>query len=272
MTWDIATVNEEWLIDLCHKIEKERGVIGGLMEGDRVIKVSDRIAVKYGYGVTAAEAATQEFAYNRVDSNIVHIPRVYRFIEPKGSARTKGYLFMEYVPGQNLKDVDLEAHKDILPRIAKIAAHLGQIQGDQMPPGPVGGGEPHGYLWGDHGAKTVFNSVEELNTYMNKRLKLRNDSIDLASHPLVLCHLDICRRNIILKDDGESLCLVDWGSAGFYPRFFEVAMISCMLPYDVPYEQPLLQEIERVIRLTDEEKRLTQLIHYIRAANLRYLL
>ena len=141
-----------------------------------------------------------------------------------------------------------------------------------MPPGPVGGGKPHGYLWGDHGAKTVFNSVEELNTYMNKRLKLRNDSIDLASHPLVLCHLDLCRRNIILKDDGESLCLVDWGSAGFYPRFFEVAMISCMLPYDVPYEQPLLQEIERVIRLTDEEKRLTQLIHYIRAANLRYLL
>ena len=70
----------------------------------------------------------------------------------------------------------------------------------------------------------------------------------------------------------ENLCLVDWGSAGFYPRFFEVAMISCMLPYDAPYEQPLLQEIEKVIRLTDEEKRLTRLIHYIRAANLRYLL
>lgn len=69
MAWDIATFNEEWLIDLCHKAEKERGVIGGLMEGDRVIKVSDHIAVKYGYGVTAAEAATQEFAYDRVDSN-----------------------------------------------------------------------------------------------------------------------------------------------------------------------------------------------------------
>ena len=83
MTWDIATVNEEWLIDLCHKIEKERGVIGGLMEGDRVIKVSDRIAVKYGYGVTAAEAATQEFAYNSVDADIVHIPRVYNFVQSK---------------------------------------------------------------------------------------------------------------------------------------------------------------------------------------------
>lgn len=212
------------------------------MEGDRVIKVSDHIAVKYGYGVTAAEAATQEFAYNPVNSNIVHIPRVYRFIEPKGSVRTKGHLFMEYVPGQNLKDVDLEARKDLLPRIAKIAAHLGQVQGGQRPPGPVGGGEPHGYLWGDHG----------VNTYMNKCLQLRNDSIDLAPQSLVLCHLGLCRRNIILKDDGVSLYLVDWGSAGFYPRFFEVAIISCMLPYDGPYEQPLLQEIEKVIGLTDE--------------------
>ena len=45
-----------------------------------------------------------------------------------------------------------------------------------------------------------------------------------------------------------------------------------MLPYDAPYEQRLLQEIEKVIGLTDEEKRLTQLVRYVRAANLRYLL
>lgn len=37
-------------------------MIGGVLEGDRVVKVSQEIAVKYGYGVTAAEAATQEFA------------------------------------------------------------------------------------------------------------------------------------------------------------------------------------------------------------------
>lgn len=49
-------------------------------------------------------------------------------------------------------------------------------------------------------------------------------------------------------------------------------MISCMLPYDAPYEQPFLPKIEKVIGLTDEEKRLTQLIHYAHAANLRYLL
>lgn len=211
MTWDVATLDEEWLIDLCHTAERENGVIGGLLEGDRIIKVSDHIAVKYGYGVTAAVAATQEFTYSRVDSSIVHIPRVYHFVEAKGpSARAKEYLFMEYVPGQNLKDVSLEARKDLLSRIANMVAHLRQIQGGQRPPGPVGGGEPHGYLWGDNGVNTAFNSVEDLNTYMNKRQKLRNDCLDLTPYSLVLCHLDLCRSNIsILKDEGVSFCLVD---------------------------------------------------------------
>ena len=80
MAWDIATANEEWLIDLCHKTEKERGIIGGPMRGDRVIRLSDDIAVKYGSGATGAEATTQDFPCNSVDANIVHIPRVYRFI------------------------------------------------------------------------------------------------------------------------------------------------------------------------------------------------
>lgn len=78
MAWDIAKANEEWLIDLCHETEKERAVIGVL--GDRVTKLSSDIAVKYGLGVTTAEAATQEFAYNSVDYNIVNIPQVYRFV------------------------------------------------------------------------------------------------------------------------------------------------------------------------------------------------
>lgn len=273
MSWDIATADEAWLIDLCHQAEKEGGKIGGPPRGgDPVIKVSDDIAVKYGMGVTAAEAATQEFAYNSVDPNIVHVPRVYRFIERELSTHTEGYLFMEYVPGQSLKDVDLEDRKDIVPRIAKIVAHLGQIQGGQRPPGPVGGGEPEGYIWGLYGARTVFNSVKELNTYMNIRLKLRNVSIDLAPHPLVLCHLDLCRRNMILSNDGHTISLVDWGYAGLYPRFFEFAVIPCILPYDAPYEKPLLQEIYKVIGVTDEEKRLTRLVQYFRAANMRCLL
>lgn len=84
---------------------------------------------------------------------------------------------MEYVPGQNLKDVDLETRKE--------SSTLGL-------PGPIGGGEPRGYLWGDDGAKPIVNSVEKLSTYMNTRLDLCNDSFDFTPRPLVLCHLDLC--------------------------------------------------------------------------------
>ena len=36
----------------------------------------------------------------------------------------------------------------------------------------------------------------------------------------MLCHLDIAPRNILWLEDG-SLCLIDWASAGYYPRLFE---------------------------------------------------
>ncbi|KZF21965.1 hypothetical protein L228DRAFT_261210 [Xylona heveae TC161] len=270
MTWDVATADSEWLVNLVHEAERNGAIVGGQEGRTQVVKISEHVMVKYGGLVRISEAATQDFAYRTVDPSVVHVPRVYRFIEARDSLYPKGYLFMEYISGQNLKEVDLEARKDLFPRIAKIAEHLGQIRGGNMPPGPVGGGEPDGYLYGDDGAKTVFNSVEDMNTYMNKRLALRNDSIDLAPYPLVLCHLDFYRRSMILEDDGVSLCLVDWGYAGFYPRFFEVAMIPCVLPYDASYEKPVMQEIEKLLCLTDEENRLVKLIRCVRAANLRW--
>jgi aminoglycoside phosphotransferase (APT) family kinase protein len=267
---DIATADEEWLIDLCHQAENEGGMIGGEKYGHKIIKINDRIAVKYG-GVQASEATTQEFAFNHVDRKIVHVPKVYRFIESQQSANPRGYLFMEYVQGQSLKNLDLEIHRDIPSRVTKILAHLGQIKGPAPIPGPIRGGEPQGYLFGDDGAKTIFSSIEDLNIYMNKRLKYRNDSIDLTPYALVLCHGDICRRNLILESDG-SLCLIDWGYSGLYPRFFELATISCVFPYDAAFEKPVIREFEKLLGLTDQEKQDMKLTLCVRGANLRWSL
>lgn len=98
---------------------------------------------------------------------------------------------------------------------------------------------------------------------------MRNDSINLTPHSLVLCHLGLCQRNLIFKDDEVTLCLVDWEFAGLYLRFFEVAVIPCMMPYDAPYENRLLQEIDKVMGPTNEEKRLIKLVRCVRAAYLR---
>jgi aminoglycoside phosphotransferase (APT) family kinase protein len=272
MTWDVRTASQKWLINLCQSVEKKEGMIGGLVEGNRVIKISEKIAVKYGFGVTATEAATQDFAYRNIDPSIARVPKVYRFFQDESDVSCiRGYLFMEYVPGRNLKDLDLDIHKDIVPRVADVIAHLGRIPGGHVP-GPVGGGKPQGYLWGDYGTKAVFHSVADMNAWLNKRLVLRNESIDLTPYPLVLCHMDLCRRNMILEEDNKSIWLVDWGHAGLFPRFFEVATISCLNPYDAPYEEDLLRTTEKRIGLTEVEKGLIKLMQIARAASLRYLL
>ncbi|KAL3702588.1 hypothetical protein TMatcc_011300 [Talaromyces marneffei ATCC 18224] len=176
---------------------------------------------------------------------------------------------MDYVPGQKLSDLDLTVHTEIIPRITDIIAHLGQIKHGQKP-GPIGQKGPQGYLWGDDGVDKPFVSVAHLNRYLNRRLSLRNDSIDLSPYPLVLCHMDLVRRNMILGEDKKSIYLLDWAHAGFFPRFYELAALPCMSPYDEPYEKPLIAATESMMQLTDDEKRAMKLIHYARAATLRW--
>ncbi|KAJ8068360.1 hypothetical protein OCU04_003922 [Sclerotinia nivalis] len=266
LSWDINTASEKLLVELCNKLIKEDKIIGGCFGGDRVVRLSDNIAAKFGLGVTASEAKTQEFAYRNVDPNIVHIPQVYRYFDWEDF----GYLFMEYVPGRQLNELDLDENVDIIPRVAKIVEHLGTIQGGQLP-GPIGGGMPEGYLWGDDGARTTFTCVADMEAWLNKRLAIQDKSIDLSSHPLVLCHMDLCRRNMILKED-NTISLLDWGCSGFYPRYFEFATLSFMMPYDENYETPLIQATATLLDWTEDEKGLISILKLARAVALRYSL
>lgn len=266
LLWDIYTASEEWLVEVCHRLLKEGKIIGGCDGGNNVIRLSDNIVAKVGLGVRASEAKTQEFAYQSVDPKIVHIPQVYRFFHRERF----GYLFMEYVSGRQLDKLDLNDNTDIIPRVAKIISHLGTIRGSQVP-GHVGSGAPEGYLWGDDGAGTNFTCVADMEAWLNKRLAIRNKSIDLTSHPLVLCHMDLCRRNMILKED-NTISLLDWAFSGFYPRYFEFASLSLMMPYDEQYEKPLIHATATLLDWTDNEKELIGLLKLARAVALRYTL
>ncbi|OKL55251.1 hypothetical protein UA08_09469 [Talaromyces atroroseus] len=266
MALDVTTASNEELIQFCIQRGKEDAVFADII-GAIVVKVTHTIVAKWGYSVTATEATMQEFAYNNVNHDIVRVPRVYRFIQDELG---RGFLFMDHAPGQKLSDLDLSIHTDIIPRITNIIAHLGQIKQGQKP-GPIGERGPQGYLWGDDGVDRAFVSVAHLNRYLNRRLSLRNDSIDLSPYPLVLCHMDLVRRNMILGEDRKSICLLDWAHAGFYPRFYELATLSCMSPYDEPYEKPLIAAVESMMQLTDDEKRDMKLVHYARAATLRWI-
>ncbi|KAL2851151.1 hypothetical protein BJY01DRAFT_245088 [Aspergillus pseudoustus] len=117
-----------------------------------------------------------------------------------------------------------------------------------------------------------------MNVYMNKRLAYHNiylakhrsihcdDTIDLSPYPLSLCHGDICRRNIILREDG-SPCLLNWGLAGFYPRFFELVALKCTMPYADEFGGALERQFEAAMGLADEERRDMQLVTFNQYAN-----
>jgi hypothetical protein len=177
---------------------------------------------------------------------------------------------MEYLLGWTLDDLDLDIHTDVIPRIAKVIAHLGGIAGGAQVPGPVGGGKPQGYLWSDFGSRTIFRSIDDMNTWLNKRLALRDKSIDLTSQKLVFCHLDLSRRNMIMLPD-RSICLVDFGCAGYFPRFFELVSLFHLNPRDAEYTEPLLQAVTKQLDLSEEEQSLAALMHEVVAVNLRFL-
>lgn len=70
----------------------------------RIVKLSDKTVVKFGWGVTAEEANNQRRALELLDNSIVRVPEVYRYFSrsnAKGDPES-GYLVMEYIHGEVL--------------------------------------------------------------------------------------------------------------------------------------------------------------------------
>lgn len=294
--WIVQYAPKTWLIRLCKRVEKKHREQHAIFAG--VLRISPQIAINYGLGMLHSRAIMQDYAYHRLDPTIVRIPQVYRFFvdDSTGHSLPDGYLFMEYIPGQTLDQLDTAAgnnrvSKSLTNRLAKVVAHLQETKAEgDGPPGPVGGGMSQGYLWGDEGAKTVFNSVTDMNLWLNKRLNIIGKSIDLAPcYPLVLVHGDLCRRNVIVMDDDnrsnsnsnskeetdhaeKKLCLVDWEHAALLPRVFETTAMLCYND-DWAYSQGLLQATNNEIGgLTEVEEECSKLLMRARAGSLRYTL
>ncbi|KAJ5586713.1 kinase-like protein [Penicillium hispanicum] len=179
--------------------------------GKRVIKLSDHHVVKWGPDVTKEEAENQRIAYERVDSRIVRIPRVYAFFSDEHGW---GYIVMEFIQGKVLDPLeDISAVK----KVASVLDYFGTLR--HSIPGSLCGGFCRGLLFPDT-EDLVFDSLDKMEKWFNSRLFAHNPKLTFQDCDLVLCHLDIAPRNILWQEDG-SLCFIDWASAGFYPRLFE---------------------------------------------------
>ncbi|CAN9241599.1 unnamed protein product [Alternaria alternata] len=237
-TYEKATESQlAQLAGHCDRSNPTRDVLYELSGGRSVIKISDDTVVKCGFGVTQEEARNQLRAYDLIDQTIVRVPRVHRFFEKDGT----GYIIMEYVDGKPLNPTeDLRA----CDGIARALAHFSQIRSDK--PGPLGGGLAYGLLWteGDWISPTTSSDIEN---YFNTRQLLRHQKLEIKSQNFSLCHLDIAPRNILKLRNG-SLCLLDWASAGFYPRFFEI----CTLRINIWTQKDLNSQVLRLLEALDE--------------------
>ncbi|KAF3391939.1 hypothetical protein DPV78_010612 [Talaromyces pinophilus] len=179
--------------------------------GKRVIKISDHEVVKWGPDVTKEEAENQRIAYELLNSRIVRIPRVYAFFTDDQGC---GYLVMEFIDGRIIDPLEEPVtFKNVADMLDYFATFRGTV------PGSLSRGPCRGLLFPET-EDLMFDNTDEMEKWFNSRLFEHNPKLTLQGCELVLCHLDIAPRNILWQEDG-SFCLIDWSSAGYYPRLFE---------------------------------------------------
>ncbi|KAJ5950730.1 kinase-like protein [Penicillium vulpinum] len=201
--------------------------------GKGVIRISNHQVVKCGPGVTKEEAENQRIAYELVDSRIVRIPRVDAFfLDEQGH----GYIVMEFIEGKIVDILDETA----IQKVAGVLNYFTTLR--HTSPGSLSGGPCRGLIFPDT-EDLVFNSSHEMEEWFNSRLFAHNPKLILQGCELVFCHLDIAPRNIIWQEDG-SICLIDWASAGYYPKLFEVCMQWIIEGKDGNFNSLLLESMD----------------------------
>ncbi|EFR00451.1 hypothetical protein MGYG_03453 [Nannizzia gypsea CBS 118893] len=160
------------------------------------IPYNSDIWIKYGICVTEAEAILQQFIHENTDHSIMYTPKVYDyFTEQRKNALPITYIVMERIYGEELP----------LPPQATI--------------GPLAGQIPHDWFFSDYGAGRTFQSIEDLQNWINKKLKEEGwpDRVNLPSERCI-CHCDLSQFNILR---GNPVIIIDWGMSGIYPRIFD---------------------------------------------------
>lgn len=233
---DIAT--DEEIIKYCSNENEKREVLYQVRGGGRVIKLSEKAIVKIGYGISMQELENQQRARQLIDPEVVKIPEVYRFIQ-HGDI---GYIIMEYVSGVAAETVDRALRDE---RILTILDHFAHVTDNIA--GPLAGGVATGRLWSEY-EKFVPTSINDITKYINRRLRIRKRRTSFKGKQLVLVHADLKDDNLAWQNDGRAH-LLDWESAGFYPRIFEYCALRLI-------NDKSAQHIADIFPLTEDDKAL----------------
>jgi hypothetical protein len=142
--------------------------------------------------------------------SIIYVPQVYSFYHD--GEKNIRYIVMEFVEGEPI-DVDCTEQ---IEGLQKALDHLSSLK--RTFPGPLHSSELQGILWEDD-APSTHDTPEGLEVWINT---WQDDKIILDGEDFVLCYLDTALQNMLRLPSGK-ICFLDWGSAGYYPRYFELA-------------------------------------------------
>lgn len=212
--------------------------------GNRIIRISDDKVVKWGPDVTKEEAENQRIALELVDPRIVRIPRVYAFFTDE---RGRGYIVMEFIRGKIIEPLE---DRSAITKVAQVFDYFASLR--HTSPGPLCGGICRGLLFPDT-EDLQFDTLDEMEKWFNSRLFPHDPKLTIRGFELVLCHLDIAPRNILWQDDG-SFYLIDWASAGYYPRLFQFCAQWVIEGKDGKFNSLLLNSMEPLSQEEVEQK------------------
>jgi thiamine kinase-like enzyme len=122
---------------------------------------------------------------------------------------------MEFIKG---KAIDPSEDLTAMEKIAGVLNHFATLENPN--PGSLSVGSCRGLLFPET-EDLHFDSLEDKLKWFNSRLFEHRPKLSLQKCNSVLCQSDIAPRNFLWQEDG-SPCLVNWASAGYYPRLFEL--------------------------------------------------
>ncbi|KAF2753937.1 kinase-like protein [Pseudovirgaria hyperparasitica] len=200
----------------------------------RVVRILSNAIVKLI--VSQAEADNQRFIFNKVNPEVCRVPRVYRYFKHDG----KGYLVMEYIEGVCIPANAMTPKQYAI--LARALAHLYSFK--RTTPGNLAGeGKCFDCPLPETGVD-FMGDVNQMNAWFQSRLLEWDTTYRFNFDPgqFVICHRDIAPRNILWQQD-ESICLLDWETAGFFPVSFDLCSQRKGIPQDFAFNQA----VERLI-------------------------
>ena len=218
--------------------------------------ISSGTVVKFGAAVTQHEANNQEMAYQLLKSHkFVRAPRPLGFLQADGV----GYLAMEYVEGPVVDQPD----PDMAPQIFQIIQAFAEIQ--HAVPGPLGGGFCRGSLWFDY-HDFHPSDIHDIESYYNRRVDHRQ-KLTLYNYPPRTFPWGLgCEEH---HPQWEIFHVLDWATAGFYPKLFEI----CAMRINTP--DRLIPDVLRLITeigwLNESEEFQTGLILQAAHTSMRFI-